>query len=687
MSKRVGRRRPDSEHASRSSDARRGHRDPAHLFALSVILAGLGFAAVLGSSGDFARVVHPPLAYVVFAVLVTASELFVLRLPSRANDVLLSASSVFAYGSALLYGPGPAMAALCVATLVKGVRDRRAPLKTAFNTAQHGLTVGLAGLAYQGLGGHVGAVATGELPAALGGAITYLAVNYMLTGIVVALATGARVVTQLVRGLGAWLPVEVVMLGFAPVVAIVAQHSLSMIPLLMLPFVGVVYSARIAVRAEYASVHDALTGLPNRVLFRMRVEQALGRARHTGEGVVVMVLDLDSFKEVNDTLGHGRGDDLLQGIAERLRQALRDADVVARLGGDEFGVLLTTTALQPLMPEILAKRIGGALEPPFQLGDLWVNAETSIGIACSPEHGSDAEKLIQRADVAMYQAKGAGTGHERYDADRDPNRPGNLRLLQELREGIDRGELLLHYQPKVSVPDNVVVGVEALARWNHPTRGLLMPGDFIELAERTEVVRSLTLAVIRQAARQAVAWMDAGLHLPVAVNLSPRVLLDVALPTDIAIALEEEGLPAAMLEVEVTESCLVADPDRTADVLGRLNETGVRISIDDFGTGYSSLTLLKRLPVDTIKIDRSFVGDLANDADDIVIVDSTVKLAAGLGLGVIAEGVESNEAWELLAQLGCAQAQGFYICRPLQADQLLEWLEARQPALGPALTA
>ena len=654
-------------------------RDPAHRFAFAVILAAFGLAAGMAVSGSFGPLDREPLTYFVLSGLVIGGELFVIRLPSgNSNDVMLSASSVFAYATAVLYGPAPAMVALCTATFIKSIRDGRPAMKTAFNTAQHGITVTVAGLIYQALGGHIGALPTEQIPAALGGAAAYLVVNYGLTGTVVALATGSRVSVHLVRGLGVWLPVEGVMLGFAPVVALVAQQSIGVLPLVMLPFAGVVYSARIARKADHASVHDALTGLPNRVLFRMRVEQALTRMHHSQGNVIVMVLDLDSFKEVNDTLGHSRGDELLRSIAERLRGVLRDADVVARLGGDEFGVVVTTETPQPGAPERLAARIREALEAPFQLGDLWVNADTSIGIALSPEHGDDADRLIQRADVAMYVAKSSGTGHERYDVDRDPNRPDNLRLLQDLREGIDRGELILHYQPKISVKDNTLLGLEALVRWQHPTRGLLMPADFIELAERTEVVRSLTLAVVREAARQTVQWTEVGFSVPVAVNLSPRVLLDVALPADIAAILDEEGLPPALLEVEVTESCLVADPDRTAEVLGRISETGVRISIDDFGTGYSSLALLKALPVDAIKIDRSFVGNLAVDQNDVAIVGSTVKLATGLGLDVVAEGVEDEAALELLARMGCDQAQGFHICRPKPPADLIAWYEAQR---------
>jgi diguanylate cyclase (GGDEF)-like protein len=467
------------------------------------------------------------------------------------------------------------------------------------------------------------------------------------------------------------------MLAFAPVVALIGQQGLVLLPLVVLPLLGVDYSARIAARSEHASLHDALTGLPNRVLFRRRVEEALARTARSGGEVILMVLDLDRFKEVNDTLGHGRGDELLRDISERLRAAVREVDVVARLGGDEFGVVLVPEAPAAEAALALARRIEDALDAPFELADLWVEGNASIGIACAPEHAADAETLIQRADVAMYQAKQTGGGHAVYDPESDPHLPGKLRLLQDLRPAIDEGQLLLHFQPKVRVADGALEGVEALVRWQHPARGLLYPADFIELAERSNVVRALTLRVVRDAVRQAAHWHEMGLELPVAVNLSPRVLLDVALPADIAAILEEEALPPRLLEVEITESCLIADPDRTAGILERLSETGVRISIDDFGTGYSSLSLLKRLPVDAIKIDRSFVGDLAHDANDMAIVESTIQLAASLGVVAVAEGVETPEAWQRLVEFGCDLAQGFYVSRPLPAAELEAWLAAR----------
>jgi GGDEF domain-containing protein len=341
------------------------------------MMAAAACAAALGAGGGFRLLAHPPTMYLLFAVLVMAGELFVLRLPARNDDVLLSASSVFAYATALLYGPGPAAVALGTAAIVKGGRDRRSLLKTGFNVAQHALTVGLAGLVYQGLGGSTGVPRATELPGALAGGLVYLTVNYILTGTVVALATGKPVRQQIAGEFGVWLPIEGAMLAFAPIVPIVAHRSMWMLPLLVLPFLGVAYSGRIAAEAEHAALHDALTGLPNRVLFRTRLEQALTRTQRSGSGLIVMVLDLDSFKDINDSLGHGRGDELLRALTARLKRALREADLVARLGGDEFGVLVSTAGPHQLAPDVLVERITDALKPPFQLGDLWVNARAS----------------------------------------------------------------------------------------------------------------------------------------------------------------------------------------------------------------------------------------------------------------------------------------------------------------------
>jgi len=398
------------------------------------------------------------------------------------------------------------------------------------------------------------------------------------------------------------------------------------------------------------------------------------RRRHSRTEIVVMILDLDRFKEVNDTLGHGKGDELLCGIAERLGRALRDVDVVARLGGDEFGVLVTMPEHDAVAVGAVAERIRDALEPPFALGDLWVDAGASIGIASASLHGGEPEALIQQADVAMYLAKESGAGFELYDRARDPNAPERLDLIRDLRQGIEDNQLVLHYQPKIDVATGALTGFEALVRWQHPERGLLPPAEFIDLAERTDAVRGLTLQVIEKALHQVAQWRDAGNEVPVAVNLSARVLLDVALPADIERLLDESGVRPGLLEVELTESSLIADPERSSDILERLNAAGVRVTIDDFGTGYSSLALLRRLPVDAIKIDRSFVDGMTSSPEDHAIVASTIGLAKSLGLGVVAEGVEDALTLDALRDLGCREAQGYYMCRPQPAEDLGAWL-------------
>jgi diguanylate cyclase (GGDEF)-like protein len=652
--------------------------DPVYRFAFTVILLAAAAIAFVATRDGFDSFEEPSAKMAVFMGLTIGGELWLMRLPTRTSWTLISASSLFTLATMLVFGPGAALIALGLGSLLKDVRARRPLIKLSFNVAQHVVSVVSAWLVFSALGGDGGVLRAGEVAPAMAAAVTFLLSNSLLTGGVVALATGNPLLLQLKQDLESWLMIEGVMLGCAPIVAVATEHTLLLLPLLTLPFLGVRHSARIAMRSDHAAMHDALTGLPNRVLFRRHVDQAMERRRHTGTEIVVMILDLDRFKEVNDTLGHGKGDELLCGIAERLHRALRDVDVVARLGGDEFGVLLTLPAHDAAAVDAVAERIRDALDPPFALGDLWVDAGASIGIASATVHGGDAETLIQRADVAMYVAKESGSGHELYDVAKDPNAPERLELIRDLRKGIEDNQLVLHYQPKIEVDSGQLTGFEALVRWQHPERGLLSPGEFIDLAERTDAVRGLTLQVIEKALRQVAAWRADGYEVPVAVNLSARVLLDVALPADIERLLDEVGVPAGLLEVELTESSLIADPDRTADILSRLNATGVRVTIDDFGTGYSSLVLLRRLPVDAIKIDRSFVLGMESNQEDAAIVESTVRLADSLGLDVVAEGVETAEALERLRAMGCQQAQGYYMCRPAPAEELGSWLREQR---------
>jgi diguanylate cyclase (GGDEF)-like protein len=431
-----------------------------------------------------------------------------------------------------------------------------------------------------------------------------------------------------------------------------------------------------AATKEHQALHDHLTGLPNRVLFADRISHAIRTAERSGDEVAVFVMDLDRFKEVNDTLGHHSGDLLLQELAHRLQRALRTSDTVARLGGDEFGVLLPDLVDRQAIEEVV-DRIRVAVERPFHVQDLPLAIETSIGISMFPEHGQDVDALLQKADVAMYVAKESNSTHEFYDPREHEYDPKRLTLVGELRRAIEAAELTVYYQPKADLRTGEVTGTEALVRWEHPERGLLFPDEFIPLAQHTGLIRPLTLCVMDTAMAQARAWQNRGWKLSVAVNLAARNLLDAGLPDDVYELLEKWQLEPGTVKFEITESTIMADPVRAMSVLERLHAMGTKLSIDDFGTGYSSLAYLKRLPVDAVKIDKSFVLNMDTDENDAAIVRSTIDLARNLGLNVVAEGVENEATWQTLAALGCDFAQGNYLTRPLPAPELNAWFERR----------
>ncbi len=431
-------------------------------------------------------------------------------------------------------------------------------------------------------------------------------------------------------------------------------------------------------RNEHLALHDPLTGLPNRTLFRDRVQQAVRLAERHATPLTVMVVDLDRFKEVNDTLGHATGDRLLCALGPRLRGALRASDTVARMGGDEFALLL------PDMDAAGAQAVGEGLrrvlEEPFQLPGLTAATEASVGIAHFPLHGRDADILLQRAEIAMYEAKEQHTGVATYAPERDPYDPRRLALGGELRLAVSEDEFVLHYQPKVDLRTDAVAGVEALVRWMHPERGLLAPGEFIPLAEHTGLMRPLTLWVLESALGQCRRWLDRDRELAVSVNLAVPSLLDADFVTDVARLLAKQRVPARLLGLEITEGSMMTDPVRAVRVLELLDEMGIALSVDDFGTGYSSLAYLGRLPVHELKIDKAFVLQVESRPDDELIVRSTIELGHNLGLRVVAEGVESSEVLERLRAWGCDIAQGFFLGRPLAATDLDGWLHGRGAA-------
>lgn len=418
---------------------------------------------------------------------------------------------------------------------------------------------------------------------------------------------------------------------------------------------------------------DELTGLANRRAFYTHFERQLEALEASGESAALLLMDLDHFKEFNDSLGHGAGDELLEEVSARLSACTAPGSFIARLGGDEFVILLPAGS-GGREARAAALEVGRALAVPMELAGLVCHASASIGIAVAPGHGRDRTTLLRRADIAMYRAKRDSTAVELFDDDHDGPSRGHLELAGELRRAIEQGELVLHYQPKASLDGGAVDCVEALVRWQHPRRGLLAPDTFLPIAERHGLMRRITFVVVESALGQQAAWRADGIDLTVAVNLAGADLLDTRFPQEVADLLERFATPRGALQFEITENTVMIDPERVLATLARLGTLGITFALDDYGTGRSSLTYLKRLPVSELKIDRSFVMDMSSANDNAVIVRSTIELARNLGMRVVAEGVETGEHWRQLAEYGCDTAQGFYLSRPLPADELTTWL-------------
>ncbi|MGC1513639.1 MAG: EAL domain-containing protein [Acidimicrobiales bacterium] len=436
---------------------------------------------------------------------------------------------------------------------------------------------------------------------------------------------------------------------------------------------------------RHQALHDNLTGLPNRALFNERLGWVLTEGARRGTSVVLLLIDLDQFKEVNDTLGHLVGDELLRQVSQRLRLLLRESDTIARIGGDEFAVLLTTAADETASREVAAK-IGAAFAEPFRINGIELRSSPSIGIAVFPDHGTDQETLVQRADVAMYAAKRSGSGFAFYVADDDRRSMDRIKLLGEIHHAVDHDELVVYYQPKIALGSGDVVDIEALVRWRHPEQGLLRPSAFIELAELSGAVQGLARQVIDTGLHQHGLWSSLDLGVGLAVNLSIRNLYDPTLADYLDGEFKRRDVDPREVVIEVTERDLMDDPAQVGAALGRLTDLGMRLAIDDFGTGSFSLANLREFPVSELKIDRSFVGAMLSDHSSEVIVRSIIDLGHNLGLSVVAEGVESVAVLDRLIDLGCDHAQGFQICEPLLAEELLEWLEVRGGPRGWGVT-
>ena len=428
---------------------------------------------------------------------------------------------------------------------------------------------------------------------------------------------------------------------------------------------------------------DTLTGLPNRAMLIDRLEQALCGSRQNGEPVVVLMMDLDRFKPINDSLGHPVGDQVLIEVAQRLRELLRESETVARFGGDEFAVLLPSGGMH--RAKSVVNQIERALAVPILTQGQPIDLGASIGIAVFPGYAEDTATLIRHADIAMYVAKRNNTSFTTYDPDFEQGKPSQLSLLGELRSAVEEDQLTLYYQPKVDLRSGASDSVEALVRWVHPKRGFVSPIDFIPFAEQTGYIKAVTRWVLEKALRQVGEWHMRGLDVKISINMSARDLMNPDLPVMVSELTTRFKIPTPLVCLEITESAVMEDPARAQETLEKLHKLGIRLSIDDFGTGHSSLAYIRRLPVKEMKIDRSFVRNMVTDKDDAVIVRSTIELGHNMGLKVVAEGVEDHAALMMLTKLGCDEAQGFFIAKPLPPDEYEAWLRHRR-AVGDKLT-
>jgi diguanylate cyclase (GGDEF)-like protein len=648
-----------------------------HIYLTAVVTLGLLSLAGVVLSDTHDVVSHAPLLFWVLFGCVIVGELLPINVVLRGQEGELLTSTAFAFAMLIAFGPGAAVPALCVGSLIGDVVRRKPLARMGFNVGQYAISLTITGV----IMGIITDVPRAELDSFVGTdlpllllcGLIFFVINSVLVATVIALSSGYPIWTYFASDFLLQSSTAGFALGLAPLMVVVGEFSVGMLPLLALPIAAIHKNTRQAVLSEHQALHDALTGLPNRVLFHDRVRQAIESARRHEGSTAVMVMDLDHFKEINDTLGHYHGDRLLQLVGERLSHLLRAEDTVARMGGDEFAVLLPSVGGQAFAMEV-AHKVLEALGTSFEIDGLTLEVGASIGIACFPDHGEDGEQLLQRADIAMYVAKADHLGAQLYETAQDQHSVQRLALAGELRRAIENDELVLHYQPKIDVATGRVTGAEALCRWQHPSLGLIMPDEFVPMAEHTGLITPLTKQVLNIALQQVARWRAQGARMSVAVNLSARSFLDSQLLDDIPELLATWRVDPSLLELEITESMIVGDPERSRQVLEKLSSIGITLAIDDFGTGYSSLAYLKQLPVDEIKIDKSFVLQMGANQSDETIVRSIIDLAHNLDLRAVAEGVEDQGILNRLTELGCDVAQGYHISRPLAADNFEAWM-------------
>ncbi|WP_017611254.1 putative bifunctional diguanylate cyclase/phosphodiesterase [Nocardiopsis xinjiangensis] len=653
---------------------------PLWLYMVTSTVAGAGLL-VLASAGlgldQFRHLAGEPLVWILLCMIVVG-ELRPISLPGQPADNGTATSLPFTFALVIYYGLPIAALLQVVAAVVAGTACRHALHRTAFNAAQYVLSLGVADALLRLLspeanaGPWIPSDPAGLAAVALAGG-AYFLVNRMLVICAVAMHERVPLSQVMFTGIGQQFYVNGVLLSLAPLVVVGMAASVLYVPLFALPLGAIYASAGLSVKRDHQANHDELTGLPNRKHLIRRSRKEITNAQNRGERVGLLLLDLDRFKEVNDTLGHHTGDALLQTVAHRLTHSVRPGDLVARLGGDEFAVLLPKVRDAASAREV-AVRLRGSLAEPVRLEGMDFDLDASVGIALYPYDAPDYELLLQRADVAMYVAKSGGTGVETYDPSKDRNSTARLSLYSELRRGLAEGALEMYYQPRIDLGTGLPVGLEALARWRHPTRGLLEPAEFMPVVEQSNLYRAFTGQVLDTTLSAAAQWLEHGWDLPVAVNLGARELMDPDLASVVATALSDHGVQPRRLVLEIGESALIGDEEETTQAVRKLHDLGVRLALDDFGPGHFTLAQLAGLPLDEVNIDGSFVARLHEQ--DHTVVRAGIALVRALGRRATAEGVQTAELAEAVREAGCHTAQGYYFSPPLPAREVVTWLEA-----------
>jgi diguanylate cyclase (GGDEF)-like protein len=620
-------------------------------------------------------------ALVLIAVFAIVGEMTVVETTGRLE---ISASFLAIVLASVVLGPGPAALIGAVAISVSWLRFRWAPDVFVNNLTNFTWTPLLGGLFFYATS-HAAHVGPSSLTYYLLVFVTYLVsltVNFLVAAgfrcymdrtSLIAKAKdmllpvlSAELLTALLTLVGAFGAFKLGLAGLA-MFGLVIGTFLYLIAELMT-------SKHRSETLQRVATTDELTGLANRERFREVVEARIAAAG-PGDAFTVMLVDLDRFKEVNDTLGHHYGDALLRDLGPRLAIAIGDDGLVARLGGDEFAILPASESSSFAAVEVTVSQLCTTINQPFTVDELSLEVGASIGVARFPNDGLDSHALLRCADIAMYAAKEAQTEYKVYAAEQNQHSVRRLSVLADIRHALTGDEIVVHYQPIVDLEDRTVKGAESLVRWQHPEHGLVPPAAFVQTVEQTGLIGPLTRHVLERSIAECAAWRRDGRTLSVAVNLSVRNLLDRDLPREIERMLDSAGVPADALQLEITESMIMTDPERALATVSRLSGLGVRLSVDDFGTGYSSLANLRRLPINELKIDRSFVSPMLQDESDLIIVRSTINLGHDLGLRIIAEGVEDAPTLERLATLGCDLAQGYYLSRPMSGSAFSTWLE------------